>query len=83
MIEERYANKVREYVKIHKQNGYSKDLYEVVFVCCLDDEVQELGLTEDFLNKAIELAKQGLSAHDFEYEFTKYQFLKLGLEWED
>lgn len=83
MIEERYAKKVREYVKIHKQNGYSEHLYEVVFVCSLDDETQALGLTEDYLNKAIELAQQGLSERDFDYEFTKYRHLKEGLGWED
>lgn len=81
MIDKRYEKKIYEFVDLVKKNGYSIDLYHTIFVICLGENAQALGLSDDFLDKAIELGKQGLSEHDYEVEFTKYEFMRKGIEW--
>lgn len=81
MVDKRYDKKIYELVDLVEKNGYSKNAYVIVFVSCFDDGVQALGLTEDLLDKAIELAKKGLSQQDFLKEFTMYEFMKEGIEW--
>lgn len=76
-------DKLSTLVNLFRKNRYLEDELSSVFVVCYCEETKELGLTENYLDKAIELAKQDLSENDFAYEFTKYMFLTEGLEWKD
>ena len=81
MVDKRYDKKIYELVDLVKKNGYSIDLYHRIFINCLDEDTQAKGFSDDFLDKAIELGKKGLSGHDYEVEFTKYVFSRYGIEW--
>lgn len=83
MIDEKYDDQLRVLIKLFKKNGYPRHMLNATFVICYGDDNQETGVTGDYLDKAIELAKQSLSEHDFNYEFMKYVDLKEGLGWED
>lgn len=76
-------DKLSTLVNLFQKNRYLEEELSSVFVVCYSEETKKLGLTENYLDKAIELAKQDLSENDFAYEFTKYMFLTEGMEWRD
>lgn len=53
----------------------------MTYITCFGENAQALGLSDDFLDKAIELAKKGWSQQTFLREFTKYVFMKKGIKW--